>query len=183
MSPSVSIKAKEIIADIRSGMNNRQLMDKYQISRTNLRYIFRMLLDANAIEQSELKPLVPILREESDIGNRRGVERCYVFISLPIHDVKNPRNKGRVVDITEKGLQISGIPANEGDIVEFVVSTDYFPDVSPFELEARCHWASTEEVGKLYSGFEITSISKGDLGQLRKIIRTLTVLDAKVNIR
>ena len=48
-----TINAKEIVSDIRSGMINQQLMDKYNVSLDKLHNIFKQLLDAHAIERSE----------------------------------------------------------------------------------------------------------------------------------
>ena len=55
-----TINAKEIVSDIRSGMTNRQLMDKYNVSLDKLHNTFKQLLDAHAIERSELEPLISI---------------------------------------------------------------------------------------------------------------------------
>jgi len=79
------------------------------------------------------------------------------------------------VDISETGLQISGIPTRFGDTKEFLVQADYFADVLPFVIEARCQWASKAESGRLFSGFEITSISKQAFEELKKLTRALTL--------
>ena len=89
--------------------------------------------------------------------------------------MENLLNKGTVVDISEIGIQISGIPAKVGDTKEFLVQADYFADVYPFIFEAKCKWSSKTEDGHLFSGFEITSIPEGALEELRKLTRMLTI--------
>ena len=175
MSTKRSIKAKEIVSDIRSGMTNLHLMGKYNISLDNLHNIFKQLLDAHAIERSELEPLISIPHLRINGGKRRRLHRGYVFVKLPIYDLKDLLNKGTVVDISEVGLQISGIPTQVGDTKELLVQADYFADVYPFVFEAQCKWVSKAEDGVLFSGFEITSITEGALEELRKLTRMLTI--------
>jgi hypothetical protein len=79
------------------------------------------------------------------------------------------------VDISEVGLQISGIPTKVGDTKDFLVQADYFADVYPFVFEAQCQWASKAEDGHLFSGFEITSITEGALEELRKVTSMLAL--------
>ena len=183
MSTKRKIKAIEIVSDIRLGMTNPQLMDKYKVSEANLSHIFKMLIDTHSIEQSELEQLLSPPPAKLDISNGIPVHEHYMFRRLPIHDIKNPINKGIIADISERNLTISGVSANAGDTMEFFVHTDYFADVSPFAFEAQCQWASSAEDGNLYSSFDITSISKEGLNEIRRIVRALTVLDAKINVR
>ena len=138
MSTKRTIKAKEIVSDIRSGMTNRQLMDKYNISLDKLHNIFKQLLDSHALERSELEPLISIPHLRVNGGQRRQLHRSYVFVNLPIYDFENLLNKGTVIDISEVGFQISGIPATVGDTKEFLVQADYFADVYPLGAAVLC---------------------------------------------
>jgi hypothetical protein len=170
-----TINAKEIVSDIRSGMINQRLMDKYHVSLDKLHNIFKQLLDAHAIERSELEPLISIPHLRVNGGKRRRLHRGYVFVNLPIYDLENLLNKGTVVDISETGLQVSGIPTNVGDTKNLLVQADYFLDVYPFVFEGKCKWTSKAEDGNLLSGFEITSITEGELEELRKITNLLAL--------
>jgi hypothetical protein len=89
--------------------------------------------------------------------------------------LENLLNKGTVVDISETGLQVSGIPTNVGDTKNLLVQADYFLDVYPFVFEGKCKWTSKAEDGNLLSGFEITSITEGELEELRKITNLLAL--------
>lgn len=170
-----TIKAKELVADIRLGMTNRDLMDKYRVSLDKLQNIFRQLLDAHSVERSELEPLLSIPHERIDVGKRRRLHRNYVFVKLPVFDLENLLNQGTVVDISEKGFQASEIPANVGDTKQFLVQADYFADVFPFVFEAKCLWSSKVEDRQWFAGFEITNISEQGLEQLRKLTSMLTI--------
>ena len=48
------ISAKEVVQDIRSGVDYTTLMQKYRISAQGLRILFRKLLDMGTITQAEL---------------------------------------------------------------------------------------------------------------------------------
>lgn len=170
-----TIKAKEIVADIRAGMTYRELMDKYRVSLGKLQNIFRMLRDADAIQASELEPLYSIAPERLDAGKRRKVQRNYVFVRLPVYDMDNLLNEGIVVDITETGLRTSGLQVTVGETKGFLLQADYFAEVYPFTFEAQCIWVSTSEQGQMLAGFSISSITEVGLEELRKLIQTLTL--------
>lgn len=169
------VKATEIVSDIRFGMNNRQLLEKYQVSLNKLQHIFWQLLDAHALEQSELEPLISIPNIRINVEKRRKAHRNLVFIKLPIFDLENLLDEGTVVDISETGLQISGLPTKVGDSKEFLVQADYFADMFPFVLRAKCVWSSKTTDGYLSSGFEITNITEGALEEIRKLTSMLTI--------
>ena len=57
-----SIKAADVIRDLRSGMTACQLMEKYRISITGLRLIFRKLLDTGVITNDELNTQVALYK-------------------------------------------------------------------------------------------------------------------------
>lgn len=175
MTSKHAVSSREIVADIRAGLTAHSLMDKYQVSLEKLQNIFLQLLDAHAIERSRLEPLLSIPRTRLDVGRRRELFRNYAFIKLSIFDMENLLNEGTIVDLSTKGFQTMGIPANVGDTKEFVVEPGYLLDVVPFNMEAICRWVSTGDEGKCVAGFEITRISAKGLLELRKITSTLTI--------
>ncbi len=48
------IKGKEFVRDLRNGMADRELMEKYALSAGQLRSVFRKLLDSGAIGEMDL---------------------------------------------------------------------------------------------------------------------------------
>jgi hypothetical protein len=175
MSPKRRIKGNEIVADIKGGMTDQHLMEKYKLSQQALKNIFRKLVDAGAILESELQERIPPERIPNYAKNNRGYQRNYVFVRLPVYDMENLLNEGQVVDISERGLQINGIPAKEGEQKGFLIQADYFADVFPFSFEAECEWASRGEDGQWNAGFRISKISEGGLEELQKLIRMLSL--------
>lgn len=175
MSPKRRIKGNEIVADIKAGMTDQRLMEKYQLSEHALKNVFRKLVDAGAILESELQERIPPECIPNYAKNSRDYQRNYVFVRLPVYDMENLLNEGQVVDISERGLQINGIPAEMGEQKGFLIQADYFADVFPFSFEAQCEWASKTEDGQWKAGFRIIKISEGGLEELQKLIRMLSL--------
>jgi hypothetical protein len=50
-----TINAKEILADIKTGMDNSALIEKYGLSENGLQSLFRKLLDAGALKPKQAK--------------------------------------------------------------------------------------------------------------------------------
>ena len=175
MSTKRTIKTIEVVSDIRSGMNNRQLIGKYKVSVNSLHNLLRKLVNFKALQISEAQVLLSSIPEELAVKERRKEGRHYVFVPLPIYDVNNLLDEGQVMDLSEGGLRTSGLEAKIGEKREFLIQADYFAHVFPFCFEAECRWVSQTEEEPCFAGFQITSISEGGLVELRKIIRMLTI--------
>ncbi len=169
------IKAKEIVADIRSGMTAKQLMIKYNVTAKALRNIMRTLVNGGALNEKEAQEILSQAEENLTVGERRKYPRYFVYVPLPIYDTEDLLAEGQVVDISEEGLRVKGIEAAPGDKKEFVVQPDYYGHVFPFSFEAECKWSSRDGSGNPMAGFKITDISEGGREQIRKIIRLLAL--------
>jgi len=169
------IKAKEILADIKAGMTDNELVVKYHVSQSALKSIFQKLIDAGSLTQSQLEERIPPDRIKTYGEKPRNLHRNYVFVKLPIYELENLLHEGQVVDITEGGIQIIGIEAKVGEKKGFLIQADYFADVFPFSFEAECKWATRERDGRWRAGFKILSMSEKGLEELRKLIRMLSL--------
>lgn len=65
--PKPKISAKELIADIRAGMDDPALMNKYGLSAQGLQSAFKKVIEAKALKQSELDNRVPLAERTVDI--------------------------------------------------------------------------------------------------------------------
>jgi len=175
MAPRRSVKAKEIVSDIRSGMTNQQLIDKYNVSVNSLHNLLRKLVDIKVVQKSEVQALLSSVPGGIAYEERRKDPRYYLLVPLPIYDVNNLLEEGQVVDVSEGGLRITGLAAKVGEKREFLLQADHYAHVFPFCFEAVCRWASQTEEEPWFAGFQITSISEGGFVELRKIIRELTI--------
>jgi len=52
--PKRKIKAKSFVRDLREGMGDRQLMEKYVLSSNQLQRVFRKLIDGGVLDEMEL---------------------------------------------------------------------------------------------------------------------------------
>ncbi len=84
------LSAKEVLADIRAGMYDEQLMQKYKLSTASLQSLFGKLLKAGLITRSELdqrakSPAVSVelvTMEDEDVqsGLRKIMKKIRAFI-------------------------------------------------------------------------------------------------------
>jgi hypothetical protein len=172
MNEKRKIKANDMIADIRGGMTASQLMGKYRLSTREMRMIFRKLLEAKAVSQSELDDR-PTLYQCSTPASLRKVRRRRITFPLKIFEGGNPFKSGLVRDISEKGVCIEGLEAGVGDVKSFIIRSGNFLQGSSLVFEARCQWVTRKEEGKnkkILAGFEITNISMLDSKELQKYL-------------
>ncbi len=170
------IKAKDIVNDIRAGLTNLQLRDKYHLSSQGLQSIFTKLADAKAVRDGELDGRTQTGDDTVGLDQKRVWSRNYVLVRLPVYGAENLTVEGQVRDITEKGLQVAGLSVIVGDCKTLVLQADDFADIHPFAFEAQCRWVRRETGHRETSaGFEIVDISEGALQELRKLIRVLTL--------
>ncbi len=62
------ITAREILADVRTGVGDPALMEKYKLSAQGLQSVFNKLLKAGALTQAELDARVPMSQRTVDLG-------------------------------------------------------------------------------------------------------------------
>jgi hypothetical protein len=175
MAEKRTIKARDIVNDIRAGLTDHQLMEKYRLSFKGLQSIFKKLEDVKAIKPSELYGRIPSYEDTVNVGSLRKLPRNYLGLSLTIYVAKNPANRGIVEDITEKGVGVRGIQVIQNQTETLVVDADDLVGIAPVMFEATCRWFKKNAAGKVSSGFEIISISDGDLQRLHQLIEQLAL--------
>jgi hypothetical protein len=175
MSPKRSIKAKDIANDIRAGMTDHQLMEKYRLSVKGLQSIFTKLEEVKAVKRSELYGRTPWYDDTVNVGSMRNLPRNYMALSVIIHEAENPMNKGVVIDLIEKGVGVTGIQVRQNQTAKWVLDSGDLVEIGLITFEATCRWARQHEDGTCASGFEITSISERDLEKLRQLINDVSL--------
>lgn len=176
MKPTRKIKAGEIVRDIRGGMSDDELMIKYRVSAKGLESAFKKLVDAKALSLGDLYNRNPSRDDTVSIDNPRELPRNFLAFPLQIFQADNTDLEGSINDITEKGLQVAGIPSSVGDVKEFLVRADDYSEIDPFVFQAVCRWANRGNGSKdSVAGYEITDISEGSLSQLRSVVTVLTL--------
>jgi hypothetical protein len=170
------IKAREVVNDIRNGLSNLQLMEKYQLSSKGLTSLFRKLIDAEAVMAGELNGRELRADDTVELDQQRGLTRNYVLVNLPVSEADKESEDGFVCDITERGLQVAKLEATVGARMKLALRPDYFSDIHPLRFEAVCRWVKPATEGaESLAGFEITDISPHGILDLKNLIRALTL--------
>ena len=171
------INAKGILADIRVGLSDEDIMKKYKLSTVGLRSVFRKLIKAGAITDDQIT--VRFEKDEKSNGPKaRKSIRYDLTFHLPVYDQAKPYIKGRVLDITEKGIGVEGIEAKPEDTLILVVGPADASELPEFAIEAICRWHN--QIGSRQehkAGFEITAISEKSLDGLRQLINLVATPD------
>jgi hypothetical protein len=174
MSLKQPIRASEIVRDIRSGMTDGELTEKYGLSPRRLQKVFQKLLEAEAIGKDELYAKSPLFRRRIDDFKDRAARRVELSIPLWVYEVESAR-QGLVRDISEIGMRVAGIKAATGEEKIFQLPVDIFFSFDPALFTVRCIW--THAKGKLLEywvgGYEIIRISDGHRDVLRKLVSML----------
>ena len=170
MRPKKQINARQMADDVRSGLADSQLMDKYELSAKGLQSVFQKLIEAGVVTETELEDRVPFSQLTADLSKVRDLPRNYTVFRVPIYDAMHDRLLGRVVDVTEKGLKVIGQKVEAGTKMHLIVQCPDLLDFVPIEFEAICRWSKSEEEGSFAGGFEITKIEERHLSELRKMI-------------
>ncbi|MCA1960909.1 MAG: PilZ domain-containing protein [Desulfomonile sp.] len=171
--------ADDVLRDLRGGMDDIALMDKYQLSYVELRNLYLELFNSGRLLQSQpdpnptqkqeaRRPRPPILERSS---TRREIDRYRLYFDIPVYELDRPEVVGAVCDVTENGIGVIGVEAELNEVKTLVVEGDTFCDVAPFEIQVRCCWIEKRaESDEVRAGFEITDMSEYDRRQLDKLI-------------
>ena len=172
--PKRTIVIREFVKDFRSGKTEAELMQEYELDLWGLRNTLTKLMEIKALTQDELKDRMPVFHDAGDGNDRRLLKRRFVLFSFPIYVADDLEEEGLVNDISEHGLQVSGLRASVEETKSLLIRADEFADIYPFVFEATCRWVNpANEQGEYAAGFEITHISDGGLDELRKLIQML----------
>jgi len=170
------ISAKAMVQDIRAGLSHAALAEKFKLSAKGLKRAFKKLAESGMIDPVEFRE--GISAEDTVIlENIRELRRYYLDFDLPIIQVGPPELKGRVRDITEKGVGIIGIPAEVDEIRTFLILHEKFVLIKPFLFDAKCRWIAPEQGdGQCCAGFQITNTSEKDVVELKKLVRIVSFM-------
>ena len=166
-----TINAKEILQDIKAGMKNRALMEKYRLSEKGLQSVVKKLVTLKAISHSELYERSKSSRERIDHIRKRKSPRAKLTIRVPIYEFESG-DKGILRDISEKGMRVAGIEARVGQAKTFQIPVDMYVESDPLLVLAECKWVELRQGGKEYfvAGFEITDVTESDSEKLQNFI-------------
>ncbi len=170
------INAGELREDIRSGMGEIPIMEKYRISPGEFMDILETLKEVDSNDLEIIEARLNELRKNCDPSEMRSVPRNYMVFPATVHDAHDPSVWGLVNDITASGLQVEGIRAYVNEKRSLIFRCEDLSSETEIAFEALCRWAKRGHGGdKDVAGFEITSISDSSLAGLRNLMRYLSL--------
>lgn len=168
------VSARQLLAAIRAGDGRKALMKKFSLSPRGLQKVLRQLVEAKVLQKESLCRELRSHYEAVDPERIRLDERYVVDFELPIYDPGQPHICGRVIDLTERGVGVMGLPAVVNEIKSLNIYTDDFLEIEPIYMEAKCRWVKDDEdMAKCMAGFQITRISDRDFAEMKKLIYLL----------
>jgi hypothetical protein len=167
------IKAREILNDIRSGISDEGLMEKYELSIQALQSALDQLRSCGLVSGEELdrRSIENAERETTTVTTR--LPKDYLVIQVPVYDVENPSIAGTIRDMTEEEIGIIGIAANLDDIRSFVIQPGEAQQIDKLLLKAKCRWVKKNSIGEYVCGFKIIDVSPENQGKLRLLVEEL----------
>jgi PilZ domain len=169
------IDTKELVTDIRSNLSAVELMVKYKLSSRGLQRVFTKLVNSGAVMADDISGRSILHDDSVTLQNVRGSLRALPILSIGIHDKNNPQIMGRIIDLSEVGVGVSGLEAQVGELKSLVVVPDEFLEVEPFSFEAKCRWSRMGDEDKICNaGFEIADISVGNFIKLQELLQLMT---------
>ena len=174
MTEQRKIKVGEVVIDIRSGMTDAQLMEKYKISAIALRQLFKQLLEAKAIQFAELRARNAPYQDAATLDDFRSAIRDQVTFPLAIYEENHPENSGAICDISRTGLRTRGIKSHKGEIKTFVVPAEKSNISSTIVFQAICKWNQIETGSGDFGGFDLIKILNGNWRELQAFVQSHT---------
>jgi hypothetical protein len=171
------IVSGQVLQDVRSGMGDAELKEKYKLSSAGLVRLLERMVDSNLISHSELSEISEAYRNKvGRIYGRRQV-RAQISVPIPVHDMSSLSSSttGLLRDISLEGFRIVGIKCHVGDIKTFQLPLDMFTEAHPLILVGECSWV-TQKVGEQnywVTGYHMETVSDTDSDAITKFINFL----------
>jgi hypothetical protein len=164
-----------ILDEVRSGMIDSQIMKKHALSCSELRDIFKNMLESGTITLSDVFYRPVWFDPSAETETSRRFPRHHLAFLLPVYEVTRPQVKGWVADITEEGLGVHRLTATPGEIVQLVITPLAPIEGKEIRVEAECRWASEDLGGIPCAGFRIRKISRDGMERLRQFLKHVTM--------
>ncbi len=170
-----TIRQRELLNEIHSGMSDAELRSKYRLSAKGIETLFNLLVAGGAIDQSELFGKYPWYERKVTHVDQRSEPRVGLKGTVYIYDVLRS-STGTLRDVSEKGFRVAGIECGIGETKGWLLDFEPLIKADPMLVVARCRWRETRGHSRKYitAGFEILDISENDSKVLRSLIKSLS---------
>lgn len=164
------INIHQIAEDIRSGLTETQLMQKYHLSPRGLGWVSMTLVTSGTIALQEIYDNLNTSYEDLVPDKLRQTRRYPISFNCTAYEPDNPGVVGKVRDISENGLGIMGLKADMGDAKTLIIPGDEFGEFTSFTFDSTCRWITKDPNGVFVAGFEISHISIRNLKEFELLL-------------
>lgn len=177
---SKRIKLGDIVKDIKLGLGDVPVMEKYDLRPADYLKILEKLRKAQTVPEAELDDRISEWKSrEGKKDDLREGPRCYLIVTVKVSDAKDHNIQGQLLDLSEKGCRLAGVPCAVGQTrklrLEVEVSEGQFLGC---KFTAQCRWEKKDDTdGSCLTGFEITHILPSDAENLQQISKLLAICD------
>lgn len=181
------IRAKDIVRDLRNGLSNPELMEKYKVTAKGLTSAFKKLVGAGLLTERELDGRWPVTLDSCSTvveSPARVDSRARLDFPLPVYNTDDPSVRGVLADVSESGLGVTGLNAREGEEMTLVVPVNELFNADPFVVRVRCRWTEGNDPSREpHTGFQVSPESQPALNELCRLIQSLTLEDRSLRGR
>lgn len=173
------IVSGQVLQDIRSGMGDAELKEKYKLSSKGLVRLLERLVDSKLISHSLLSEMSGAYRNKVGRIFGRSHVRAYITVPIPVYDIGSSAT-GLLRDISPEGFRIAGIQSNVGDVKTFQLPLDIFIKAHPLILVGECSWVNSKVGNQNYSvaGYRMETVTEIDADAITKFINFLLFTDS-----
>ncbi len=176
------IVSSQILQEIRSGMGDAELKEKYKLSPKGLVRLLERLVDSKLISHSELSDRSGAYRNKVGRIYGRSHVRAHITVPIPVYDIGSVGSSaiGLLRDISQEGFRIAGIESNVGEVKTFQLPLDMFMQAHPLILVGECSWVNTRIGNRNYwvAGYRMETVTETDADAIAKFIDFLLFTDS-----
>jgi hypothetical protein len=170
------IPSYDFVTDLRSGLTGFELMDKYDLTPSELRLTLQSLVKARFVKRNEVYGQLRMHQGAKHFEDMRKVPRRRSTLPIVVCDVWVSQARGTLYDISEEGLGVWGIEAKVGEARTLSILPDEFGEFGVIVIEAECRWVKKEPKGVVFAGFKIDHVSEAGMEELRLLIQAHTTM-------
>lgn len=171
------VRKEDFLEDLRSGMTDQELMERYRLTPRGLGTVFRNLVNADLIGFRELiRRSTGQLNLPEMVAELRILDRRQLEFLIPITECEKPDNTGLVYDISDDGVGTRGLLAKIHEIKTLMIPVDDYFRSEPIVFEGVCRWVEEKpNRWECAAGFRVARLQRGSLSDLQEIMRALSL--------
>jgi hypothetical protein len=166
-------RAENILADFKSGMTPHEIAERNHFRAENFQKILNDVERVAFYYPRELGVDSGRHQAQLEFEERRRLFRVHSPVLVTkIYAVTDPELPGLILDLSEGGLRTQGLQGHLEEKKSFFFAIGDCRETEPIRFDCRCRWTTSRDAprGVPVAGFEITSISKSNLGILKTVV-------------